>query len=167
MHINVRDFLAETVGYNRTYTITGERPQLESVIITADVGGEITISKLESASLLVQGRLATEVQLECHRCLRTFSRPVRVNFKQIYAEQPEDDNLPIVGQEIDVAPLLEQEIILSLPIKILDRPDCPGLQMPDSQADVPAEPDTSLRARAHITKFDSSKKKGNPSHGRP
>lgn len=126
MHIHVRDILAESVGFNRAYKITGERPDLENARLTKDIEGEITISRLDNG-LLVQGKVATEIELECNRCLRTFNRPVVVGFKQIYAEEPEDDELPIVDETIDLAPLIEQEIILSLPLQILHDPNCPGI----------------------------------------
>ena len=126
MHINVRDILIESVGYRRFYTIAGEAPDLHEIIRTAPVEGEISISRLDD-SLLLQGNVATEIQLECHRCLRTFTRPVKVDLSQEFAEKPSDEQRPIEDDSIDIAPVVEEEIILSLPIKILCRPDCPGL----------------------------------------
>lgn len=150
MHINVRDFLAESVGFSRAYTISGEQPAMESVQLVEAINGEVTIAKLPEASVLVEGGISTAIQLECHRCLRTFTRPVSVRFKQIFAEQPEDDDMPITDNEIDLVPMMEQEILLSLPIKILDRPDCPGIEaLSEDDSD---KPGTSLKDRARITK---------------
>src|ERR1035437_7557257 len=118
MHINARDILVESVGYSRTYKISSERPSLEAVILTRDIEGEISISRLDN-SLLVRGHLATEIELECHRCLSTFSRPAEFSLKQEYAEKPVDEQMPFEGDVLDIAPLVEQEIILGLPIKIL------------------------------------------------
>jgi uncharacterized metal-binding protein YceD (DUF177 family) len=152
MHINVRDFLAESIGFSRAYKIAGERPALATVVLTHDITGEVTVARLDEAKLRVEGHLSTEVQLECHRCLRTFTRPVSVNFRQIYAEAPRDDELPVVKSEIDLAPLMEQEIILSLPIKILHSPDCPGIKGVSEQFTDDEPPGTRLGDRAHITK---------------
>lgn len=127
MQIDVRDILAESVGYTRTYKISGERPSLENVRLTKDIEGELTLTRGEAA-LLAKGRLTTEIELECHRCLRTFTRPVSVAFEQRFALRPVDDELPITARKIDLAPVAEQEILLSLPIKILDREDCPGIR---------------------------------------
>jgi uncharacterized protein len=151
MHINVRDILVESVGYSRTYKITGERPDLDDVKLTRDIEGEISISRLDS-SLLVRGHLMTEIELECHRCLSTFTRPVEFTLKQEYAEAPEDEQMPMDGDVIDIAPLVEQEIILGLPIKILCRPDCPGIK--EAQGRYTKEEDIGVRLadRAHITK---------------
>lgn len=134
MHINVREILAESVGSQRSYKVAGERPQLEHSRLLADLEGEFTISRLDSG-LLVSGRLETEVELECHRCLRSFSHPVRLSFQQAYADDPGDDELPIERDgSIDLAPAVDQEIVLSLPIKILCRPDCSGIATPDTSS---------------------------------
>ncbi len=127
MQINVRDILIESVGYNRSYKITGERPALEAVRLTRDVEGEVSVSRLEDG-LLVRGHTTTEIELECHRCLRIFSRPITVKFQQLYKENPGDDELPITDRTIDLAPLIEQEILLNLPIKVLHDPDCKGIE---------------------------------------
>ncbi len=150
MHINVRDILTEAVGYSRAYKISGERPHLEAVQLTTDIEGEITISHLDSG-LLVQGHLASELELVCDRCLGTFSRPTKVRFKQLYARKPVDDELPIVDGHIDLAPLAEQEFLLDLPIKILHSEDCQGIA---SAADKYTKGDsgTRLQDQARITK---------------
>ena len=133
MHINVRDILAESVGAQQSFKVTGERPELENSKLLADLEGEFTTSRLESG-LLVQGRLETEVELECHRCLRSFAHPVTLHFRQVYAETPGDDELPIkYPGSIDLAPAIDQEIILGLPLKILCRPDCSGIAAPASK----------------------------------
>jgi uncharacterized metal-binding protein YceD (DUF177 family) len=151
MHINVRDILVESVGYSRSYKISGERPDLDGVRLTRDIEGEITISRLDS-SLLVRGQISTEIELECHRCLSTFSRPTRVNLAQEYAEDPGDEQMPIVDGEIDLAPLIAEEIILDIPLKVLDRPDCPGIQDAPEQYTKKEDTDTRIAARARITK---------------
>jgi uncharacterized protein len=150
MHINVRDIQAESVGYSRAYKVSGEHPNLESVRLTKDIEGEITVSRLESG-LLVQGRIETEIELDCDRCLRTFNRPVSVTFKQMFSENPEDDDMPVVDFEIDLAPVIEQEIILSLPIKILHSPDCQGIEDAAGKYDK-ADAGNRLQDKARITK---------------
>lgn len=151
MHINVRDILVESVGFNRTYKISGERPELEGVTLTKDIEGEIQISRLDSG-LLVNGQLETEIELECHRCLRTFTRPMRVHLAQEYAEEPTDDQMPVTDGIIDLAPLAEQEIILGIPLKILDRPDCPGIEGVAEKYTKIDDTSATVGNRAHITK---------------
>lgn len=128
MHIDVHDILVESIGHNRTYTITGEQPKFESVVLSQPIDGTVTIGHLEDG-VMANGRVQTAITLECHRCLCTFDRPVSVRFSQIFAKNPDpkDDALPIIDDQIDLAPVIESEIILSLPIKVLHDPDCPGI----------------------------------------
>ena len=151
MHINVRDLLVESVGYNRTYKISGERPDFEDIRLDQDIEGEIQISRLDN-SLLVTGQLSTAILLECDRCLRTFTRPLRANLHQEYAESPVDDQLPIVDESIDIAPLAEQEIILGTPIKKLCRIDCPGIEDVAGKYTKEDNTDTRVITNARITK---------------
>lgn len=149
MHINVRDFLSESVGFSRAYKIAGERPKLETVQLTKDIEGELTITRLEVA-LLVKGHFETETSQVCDRCLRTFSRPTKVKFEQFYAEAPGDDEMPIIDDEIDLAPVVEQEILLDLPIKLLHSPDCQGETAASKYTKVDVT--SRLKDQARITK---------------
>jgi len=127
MHINVRDILAESTGYSRSYKISGEQPDLKDLQLIKPIEGEITISRLDDG-LLARGHISTEIELECHRCLRTFNHPITISFSQLFSTAPGDDELPIGDRDtIDLAPLIEQEIALNIPIKVLCRPDCPGI----------------------------------------
>ena len=126
MKINLSDILVQDLGYNRQFNIEGEALELSSVKLTGPVNGEFTVFRNESG-LLVSGRVEADIELDCHRCLATFERHIRLGFSQPFSERPGDDDMPIVGGEIDLAPLIEQEIILSLPIKLLCRVDCEGV----------------------------------------
>jgi uncharacterized metal-binding protein YceD (DUF177 family) len=150
MRINVRDLLAESVGYNRTYKITGERPNFENLRLDSDLEGEVTISRLDSG-LLVRGKVSGDVQAECHRCLRSFSRPTSITYSQMYAASPDDDEFPIEGDEIDLGPSIEQELILAQPIKQLHSPDCRGIQAAGAGY-TKDDSGTSLKHQARITK---------------
>jgi uncharacterized protein len=150
MHINVQDILSEELGYNRSFVISGETPELDAVKLTEAIKGDVVISRLETG-LLVEGHIETAIELECHRCLRSFIRPTRVKFTQVYTEEPSDEEMPIEGNEIDLAPLVQQEILVNLPIKILCRPDCPGVEGAAGEY-MAEETDNSLKNQARITK---------------
>ncbi len=127
MHIDVRDLLAQDLGFHKTYQITGEQPDFDEAVLTQPIDGEVTITRIESG-LRVRGQISTALQLTCDRCLRSFVRPSRASFSQSYSEKPTADDLPIVDHQIDLAPLFQQELLVQLPIKLLDRPDCPGVE---------------------------------------
>jgi uncharacterized metal-binding protein YceD (DUF177 family) len=149
MHVNVRDILFQEVGFSQAFTISGERPKFQDVKLTEDLEGEFRIDRLDD-SLMVRGNASSALELECHRCLRTFTHPMRIRFQQIFKELPADDELPIETGVIDLAPMLEQEFLLALPIKILHAPDCPGIRT-DSDGGA-ASGKRSVRNIARITK---------------
>ena len=151
MHINVRDILVKELGHSQTFTITDERPEFDQLTLTKPVSGEVKISRLDNG-LVISGRVSCHIELECHRCLRSFARPVNVKFEQLFSEKPIDDEMPIDELDsIDLAPLLQQEILLNLPIKILCRRDCPGVE--DAPQNLISDgPDHSLGTNARITK---------------
>ncbi len=130
MKINVTDILAQDIGYSRQFNIEGETPSLESVKLFGPINGEFTVFRSETG-LLVSGRFAADIELECHRCLATFERHVELSFSQPFSEQPGDDDLPVENGEIDLDRLVEQEIIVCLPIKLLCQVDCEGLVKAD------------------------------------
>lgn len=150
MHINVRDILKEELGYSRHFTISGEQPEMESVKLTKPIEGEFKVTKRESG-LMVEGRLETEIELECHRCLRTFTRLTKVSFAQGFDKAPIDEDMPITDGQIDLIPVIEQEILVRLPIKILCRPDCPGVEGFEAE-DTDPELGNRLGDRARIKK---------------
>ena len=152
MRINVSDILAEEVGYRRTYSIANERPSFESVKLTKDIEGEITVSRLDS-TVVAAGRITTELELECHRCLNTFTTPATIRFSQAYSEKPmlELEEQPIEAGGIDLAPVIEEELLVNLPIKILCREDCPGV--PGHEAEYTSDkPSNRLGDTARIMK---------------
>ncbi|QQR52409.1 DUF177 domain-containing protein [bacterium] len=132
MHINVRDILAQDTGYRRAFTISDENPDLDEVELTEPVDGTVTITKTAAKAVSIDGTINAIIKLECHRCLRPFDHPVRVHIRQTFAQRPTEDEQPIIRDEISLDDIIQQEILLSLPIKLLDRPDCPGLDWSDN-----------------------------------
>ena len=125
MHIDVRDLLFEPVGTSRQYALTDETPTLEDVAIAQPVEGEVVLTRLEEGIMAI-GSVQTAVELECHRCLRTFTQHLNVKLSQLYAEQPGEDQLPIKQHKIDLAPAVREELLLAIPIKAICGTDCPG-----------------------------------------
>jgi len=126
MKINVKDILAEDIGYSRQFKIEGERPELKLVKLAGPITGEITVFRNETG-VLVSGRLKADVELDCHRCLSAFTRHVSLSFSQTYGERPGDDDMPIENGEIDLATMIDQEIAVSLPMKLLCKAECEGI----------------------------------------
>lgn len=127
MHIKVSDILAQDIGYRADFEVDGERPQLDDLILSSDLGGKITISRVKEG-LLVTGQLATTLTLECHRCLNAFEYEMKIKPQGIFTDNPGEDEWPIDRlTTIDLSPMIRQELIVSLPIKQVCSSDCLGL----------------------------------------
>jgi len=90
-------------------------------------------------TLYLEGSLRTEVEMDCSRCLEAARLPISAPFKYILtpaqAEQPEEQELSAEDMDfvyyqddlIDLDPLITEQILLQIPMKVLCREDCRGL----------------------------------------
>ena len=85
-----------------------------------------------------EGRYSTVVEGTCGRCVESFTLPVAAPFEFVLTRaQPTDaaqelhtDDLALSfysGDEIDVAPLIGEQLLLALPTRAVCREDCRGL----------------------------------------
>lgn len=84
---------------------------------------------LESLSngIAVSGRARARWHGECRRCLEPVSERMEVPFDELYQTTLEDpDAWQISGDQIDLLPMVRENILLSIPLGPLCRPDCPG-----------------------------------------
>jgi uncharacterized protein len=94
----------------------------------------------ERGAFRVTGRVETQLELECGRCLEPFEIPVSSAFELHYV--PQSDNTGEAEQEIDeddlttafyrdntldLGELMREQFQLALPMKPLCAPDCKGL----------------------------------------
>lgn len=119
----------------------------EAVIITSPLKGELRVEKV-GTEIFVRGHTSTEIELSCSRCLNNFRKEVSLDIALTYHPLSElkgdevyelhDDEMEVdfySGDEIDIGSLIEEELILSIPMKPLCREDCKGL-CPNCGADL-------------------------------
>ncbi len=93
---------------------------------------ELNVTKLDP-DFLVRGRMAFEASRTCDRCAEPFPISVKHPFHVAYVraqklEGDEDlDQTVFDGDEIDLAPLVEEQFHLSLPFAALCQEDCQGI----------------------------------------
>lgn len=127
MHINVSDILAQEVGASASFKITDEQPTLADIKLTSPINGDLRLVRMQFG-LAGEGQFTGSLELECHRCLNAFRHQFKVTARGEFAHQPEPEQWPISqDNQIDIAPMVRQDIILHLPIKLLCEADCPGL----------------------------------------
>ncbi|HVE81093.1 MAG TPA: DUF177 domain-containing protein [Candidatus Dormibacteraeota bacterium] len=134
MHVDVSDILASDEGTTAEFNIAGEQPELEDVTLASPVNGQLKFARTKTG-LELAGRLQTSVELECHRCLRSFVHELDFPFTAEFSLEPADDQFPITSSgRVDLDEAARQEIVVHLPPKQLCAADCAGIKMKKSES---------------------------------
>lgn len=78
---------------------------------------------------ILQGKVEGDLDLECSRCLKPIVHRLEVDVLEQFSRNPQgDEDIHLFfGEEIDVAGVLRDSILLNLPVKPLCSPNCRGL----------------------------------------
>lgn len=85
---------------------------------------------LESLSngVSVSGTAAATWQGDCRRCLLPITERMMVHVAELYQQIPEDpEAYAIENDQINLLPMVRENLLLAVPLGPLCRPDCPGL----------------------------------------
>jgi uncharacterized protein len=145
LRLNVGFLLKEGIGYSRDFIFDEPLVQVADDLLASDLRGTVTLTRTPQG-LYVQAHLSATVQAECVRCLAQIEQPVGSHTAELFVYPPE--NAPprssplkvptklrgpkdalFVGDDmhLDLAPLVREDMLLSVPIHALCRPDCRGL----------------------------------------
>lgn len=85
--------------------------------------------KLESLSdgIVVTGRVRSPWRDSCRRCLVPIEGTAEAEVEELYSQRQVDEAFPVVGEQIDLAPMARELVVLELPMAPLCRPDCAGI----------------------------------------
>ncbi|WP_333859127.1 YceD family protein [Clostridium sp.] len=88
------------------------------------------LSKVEN-DFTLKGKIQGVLELICSRCIEKFSygldTTIVEKFTTVYKEKEDDETIFIEDNVIDISEIIQNNIILSLPIKRLCKHDCKGL----------------------------------------
>jgi uncharacterized protein len=79
------------------------------------------------------GRVTTAVVGPCRRCLTEVRTPIAAELRALFAEESDTADgtatydLPAGAVELDLAPVIREELILTVPDFVVCREDCQGL----------------------------------------
>lgn len=85
---------------------------------------------LESTNtgIVVRGTVSARYHDTCRRCLKDLTDRTAVEIGEIYQREITDpDAYPLEGEQLNLAPLVREHLLLALPDAPLCRTDCPGL----------------------------------------
>ncbi len=119
-----------------------QRLSLQGIQIPGTIEIQMQLTKLEPDYYL-KGALQFEVEQACGRCAETFRMPIAHTFElglahvvgtgkkaaeaSLSEESEELDISYFEGPEIDFGPIVEEQILLSLPYTAICRTDCKGI----------------------------------------
>ena len=134
-----------TKDRNWLQTIFGD--VIESDFALDEIHLTCNVRKLQQ-TVLLNGALDTVIHLSCSRCLETAVLPVSTPFRYtLVPATPEESREEIElseedleygyyeGEIVDCDPLIYEQIVLQIPIKVLCKEDCRGL-CPDCGANL-------------------------------
>jgi uncharacterized protein len=88
----------------------------------------------------VEGNITTGINLECCRCLESFTLPVKTVYEYTFLpveNMPEDEKVELTGEDlglgyyrndmIDLDPIILEQVVIQVPIKPLCNESCKGL----------------------------------------
>jgi uncharacterized protein len=106
-----------------------EGPRQWNDITTDFLLGTFHFTRVQKG-ILVQGKINTQVQSECVRCLKPFSLKMTLEVEEIIGltKQPDPDTPYHITEEglFNASSLLREQTWVALPIKPLCAPECPG-----------------------------------------
>ena len=141
----------------------GSLKRLADQLLNADgevrVGFEFVKNRFDAA--LIRGHLATELQVECQRCLESMTQQRDQSFELLIDASDADDEafgLDSVNTEdgyLDVFTVIEDEIILSLPIIMMhEESSCNRYWQPETESVTAAEKDNPFAVLAALKATD-------------
>jgi DUF177 domain-containing protein len=103
----------------------------------ATVSGKI---RLAASEVFVNGHVDTRAQVECDRCLKPIEVPVSADFELEYITGSEYESSAVAelteaelsvsvfdGDAIDVDEIVKEQVLLTVPTRMLCREDCKGI----------------------------------------
>ena len=129
--------VVEIIGRPGAHRHVAVSEPLEGVHVgLARLTGEPVHADLELESvvegILVTGPVSAQVVSRCARCLTEFSSDLAVEVCELFAapghlEEQEEEVYRVAGDEVDLEPMLRDELALALPLNPLCREDCKGM----------------------------------------
>jgi uncharacterized protein len=128
-----RDLVVDELAVSGSTVPAGSTAQLDLVVeSTADPG-----------TLTLTGTVAAPWAGTCRRCLEPIGGELDVEVHEVFARAPLDEDIwPIEGDEVDLAAVARETLLLALPLAPLCSEDCLGPapdQFPATPEDQPSD----------------------------
>lgn len=135
MKVNVAQVRRNESG-TTYFDLTEDFSPFESVLgdvsFTAPVHVHLKVNNT-GKSLLVEGKIHTELKAQCGRCLESFAYPIEQDFQDEWVSSPEateeqkETALLFDKDEIELNERILEQIVLELPMRFICSHECKGL----------------------------------------
>jgi len=123
--------LLRTPGHRRELELRGSIGELSSAGTIVDAGAEVDVRVgLEAIpeGVVADGQIKVPWHAACRRCLRDVDGEVDVEFRELFERRPkEGETYPLDHEELDLAPLIREALLLALPLAPLCETGCQGI----------------------------------------
>jgi uncharacterized protein len=130
LRLNVGFILKEGIGYSRDFVFDEPAVAVAADLTVRDLRGTVSLTRTPQG-LYAQGQLRASLPQECSRCLTELDQPVSMRLAELFHYPPENapPEAPKVSDDahLDLTPLVREDMLLSVPMRVLCRPDCKGL----------------------------------------
>jgi uncharacterized protein len=140
--VNVADLLHRPAARRRDRhtLVVGPLQVLSTTVPAGTLAAADAVLEWVSDGILATGTTTAPWAAECRRCLTPVHGQVTAPFQELFeVDSREGESYPLKGDRIDLAPLVTEALLLSLPLAPLCRDDCAGL-CPTCGADLNAGP---------------------------
>ena len=130
LRINVGFLLSEGPGNARGIPIQFlQRVQVDDDLFLSLLTGKLVLTRTKEG-ILVQGTMNVGRERECDRCLDGFEHRFDLDVAELFASPPDVNKSAFFvdsNGEIDLAPLLREEVFIETSYRAVCRDDCRGL----------------------------------------
>ena len=126
--VTVADLLA-TPGRRRELTGSRVLPDLAvgGGVIAGDAVELQLVLEAQAGRIICSGEVHARWELECRRCLGPVLVPVAPEVTEVFESAPaEGETFPLEGEVVDLAPMLREVVLLTLPLAPLCDESCGG-----------------------------------------
>ncbi|MBN1284987.1 MAG: DUF177 domain-containing protein [Anaerolineae bacterium] len=128
LKINVGFLLHEAAGYNRDIDFDIPVIRLADDVDLRYLRGTLRFTRTRRG-ILVQGNMHAGYQAQCERCLEDTTLQLDLEIEELFVYPPTPEAEFAVGDDgaLNLAPLLREETIVHVPIRVVCDADCRGL----------------------------------------
>ena len=108
--------------------VEGAEGSASSVPGDEDVAADLILESLSGGAVVAAGTIDSPWSGECVRCLGPARGRLHVTVRELYEPGSDaEETYPLVGDQIDLEPLVRDAVLLELPLAPLCTDDCQGL----------------------------------------